>query len=180
MFFDPFPPYAAPTYWIRQAREPWELAGSYVLRRRVFCLEQGLVEAGERDAVDDRATAIVAISSLAGAPDQVVGAVRIDERSAGIWWGTRLTVAREHRRAAGLGVALIRFAVGTALGRGAECFFAHVQEANVPLFERLHWRDCGAVELHGRSHRFMEADLAAYARVPDGSGVLARARSAAA
>ena len=39
---------------------------------------------------------------------------------------------------------------------------AHVQEQNVALFQRLHWRDLGELCLHGRAHRLMQAELCAY------------------
>jgi putative N-acetyltransferase (TIGR04045 family) len=67
-----------------------------------------------------------------------------------------------HRRVGPLGAELIRMAVCTAHGRGCRTFLAHVQSQNVPLFRRLHWETLREVDLHGRPHHVMRADLAHY------------------
>ena len=84
------------------------------------------------------------------------------EAESGFWWGSRLAVARQYRRAAALGAALIQLAVSSAHARGCRRFLAHVQSQNALLFQRLHWRALEEVELHGRPHLRMEADLAFY------------------
>jgi putative N-acetyltransferase (TIGR04045 family) len=156
------PPAFVPSeFRVRLASEPWERAGAARLRREVFCGEQGIFRDDDRDAVDTVALAIVAVAAVIGIPD-VVGTVRIHAAEPGLWWGSRLAVNREFRRQAGLGAALITLAVGTAHAQGAARFLAHVQEQNVPLFERLHWRSLAPVRLHARQHRLMEADLAHY------------------
>jgi putative N-acetyltransferase (TIGR04045 family) len=45
---------------------------------------------------------------------------------------------------------------------GCEQFFAHVQSQNAPLFHRLDWTTLAELELHGRAHHLMQADLGAY------------------
>ncbi len=81
-----------------------------------------------------------------------------------------LTVwARSHsfRGTASLGAGLIRVAVSAAHARGCTRFLAHVQEKNVALFEALHWDSLDRVDLHGRPHRLMQAELSAYPPMHD-------------
>jgi putative N-acetyltransferase (TIGR04045 family) len=147
---------------IRIVTEAWEIAGCRALRRAVFCEEQGIFLHDDRDAIDDVAITIAAISVVAVAPDQVVGTVRIHESEPGMWFGSRLAVDRSCRRVGGIGTELIRLAVCTAHARGAQQFFAHVQQANVKLFQSLHWRSLETVSLHGHPHDLMAADLTHY------------------
>ena len=65
--------------------------------RRIFCDEQGLFHDDDGDAIDDRATPLVAMSNVAGMPDSVVGVVRIWETEPRQWWGGRLGTHPEHR-----------------------------------------------------------------------------------
>lgn len=147
---------------VRLASEPWELRGYSRLRHNVFCEEQRMFRDTDRDEHDSAAFPIVAVSYAAGMADEVVGAVRIYETSAGIWYGSRLAVAPEWRGVHGLAAGLIRAAVCNARGRGCDTFLATVQRQNVPLFRRLHWRSLGELTLHDRSHHLMSADLAHY------------------
>jgi putative N-acetyltransferase (TIGR04045 family) len=62
---------------------------------------------------------------------------------------------------------LVQRAVGTARGWGARQFRATVQRANVAFFRRLHWRSLETLELHGRAHYLMEAELARYAAIEE-------------
>ncbi len=59
-------------------------------------------------------------------------------------------------------------------------FLAHVQSQNALLFQRLHWEVVDDIELHGRPHKKMQADLAFYPpfTTPE-VGFLALARRAA-
>jgi len=159
---EPFHPYLSPSYRVKFATEAWEFEGARALRQQVFCREQGLFDADDRDAVDDYATTIVAVSLLAGEPDEVVGSVRIHPEAPGVWWGSRLAVAQRFRKVAGLGAGLIRLAVGSARGLGCRAFYAHVQAQNRPLFERLHWEPLQEIELRGWPHWLMRADLGQY------------------
>ncbi len=147
---------------VRIAREDWERRGCAALRSSVFCDEQRIFNGDDTDEWDRVALPIAASYCMLGAPEQVVGTVRICEIEPGLWQGSRLAVHRDFRRLASLGTELIRHAVCSAHARGARRFIAHVQEQNVPLFLRLSWASIGRVTLHGRAHRLMQADLAAY------------------
>ena len=167
--FDPADPFRPSLFRIKRATDPWERRGCAGLRRAVFCAEQGIFPDCDRDAIDARAIPICALSTLGGHADAVVGTVRIhadpDDRET--WWGSRLAVAREFRRAGALGAGLIRVAVSSAHALGCTRFLAHVQGGNVALFRDLHWDSLGAITLHGRPHHLMRADLAHYPPMRD-------------
>lgn len=162
MIFEPFKPFVASDYQIKYATETWELQGAAALRRQVFCCEQGLFGGNDRDAIDDVATPIVALSLWGVAAGDVVGTVRIHEEAPGLWWGSRLAVAVECRRVGALGASLIRLAVGSAHARGCKRFLAKVQAQNGLLFTRMHWRILETFDLHGLPHLLMQADLDFY------------------
>jgi putative N-acetyltransferase (TIGR04045 family) len=148
---------------VQWASTLWEREQAHALRRAVFCVEQGIFPGSDRDAIDDSgAQTIVAVSQVGGAPDQVVGTVRIHEESPGLWWGSRLAVHAAFRHHGRIGATLIRLAVCSAHARGCGRFLAHVQSQNVAMFERLQWRALRGETLHGRAHQLMEAALAAY------------------
>jgi putative N-acetyltransferase (TIGR04045 family) len=149
-------------YRIQWAQNEWERQRAHALRRAVFCVEQGLFHDDDRDAVDRHAQLLVAVSCVGGAPDEVVGTVRIHQSRPRQWWGSRLAVAPAFRSLGRIGATLIRLAVSSARGGGCDHFMAHVQSQNVPLFERMHWRSMGEERLHGRTHHLMQADLAHY------------------
>jgi putative N-acetyltransferase (TIGR04045 family) len=159
--------FLSPEFLIRAATEQWERDAAFALRRRTFCEEQRLFDGDDRDALDDVATPLVAISTLAAEPYEVVGTVRIHEEAPGVWRGSRLAVAPGCRRVGRLGAELIRLAVCTATGRGCRLFLAHVQAQNRALFERLHWIAEAEVTLHGAPHVRMRADLAHYPPLAD-------------
>lgn len=147
---------------VKWAASDWEREQAHSLRRAVFCVEQGVFLGDDRDSIDAHAQSIVAVSCVGGAPDEVVGTVRIHEESPGLWWGSRLAVHAAFRHHGRIGATLIRLAVSSAHARGAHTFLAHVQSQNVPMFERLHWTALQAEMLHGRAHHLMQADLAQY------------------
>jgi putative N-acetyltransferase (TIGR04045 family) len=167
MIFEPFPNFLPAEYRVKFATETWERREAAALRRKVFCEEQGIFVGDDRDAVDNRAITIVAMSSFAIASQEVVGTVRIHEAEPCAWWGSRLAVASEYRCISALGTSLIRLAVSSAHARGCRRFFAHVQSQNVALFRRLHWHTIEEVVLHGRPHHFMRADLNHYPPIAD-------------
>jgi len=180
MIFEPFKPFIASEFQIKFATQPWERIGAHALRRAVFCVEQGLFEEDDIDAVDAVAIPIVALSMLGVAADHVVGTVRIHEEEGGVWWGSRLAVAADYRKVGALGASLIRLAVSSAHARGCRRFLARVQEQNVLLFRRLHWRSIEEIELLGRRHHVMLADLDHYRPIHDAErGFHALARKAA-
>lgn len=174
------PLYRSADYIVRFATETWERAGAAALRHAVFCREQGVFTHDDRDAIDDRAVPIVALSMMGGQPDEVIGTVRIHHEGSGLWWGSRLAVAATHRTMGIVGPALIRLAVSTAHARGCVRFHAHVQSQNELLFRRMKWNRLDVIELHGMSHALMQADLAHYPPIADGvAGFRAEARTAA-
>ena len=162
MIFEPFKLFVASEFQVKFATQDWEHVGAKALRRAVFCEEQGLFEEDDTDAVDACAIPIVALSMLAITADRVVGTVRIHEETDGVWWGSRLAVAADYRKVGALGASLIRLAVSSAHARGCRRFLASVQEQNVLFFRRLHWRSIEEIELLGRRHHLMMADLDHY------------------
>jgi putative N-acetyltransferase (TIGR04045 family) len=180
MIFEPFPEFLPSEYRVKFATEAWEHREAAALRRAVFCDEQKIFAGSDRDAIDDIAIPIVAISSFAVASQEVVGTVRIHEVEPGIWWGSRLAVAAAYRKISALGSSLIRLAVSSAHARGCNRFYAHVQTQNAPMFQRLHWDTIEEITLHGRPHHFMRADLSRYPPIADAeTGFLSLPKKAA-
>src|SRR4029077_276417 len=147
---------------IKFAASRWEREGSYALRRAVFCEEQGIFRTSDRNETDGYAIPIVALSMLGVASDRVVGTVRIHEETPGVWWGSRLAVENDYRRICAIGATLIRLAVSSAHAMGCKTFLAHVQAQNGPLFRQTRWETIEEIDLHGRPHLKMRADLNAY------------------
>src|ERR1700748_2140421 len=110
MIFEPFKPFLASAYQIKFATEAWEKNGAAALRRQVFCVEQGLFDGDDRDATDEVAIPIVAISLFGVAADAVVGTVRIHRHpeDPGAWWGSRLAGHGPHRRRGAGGARALR------------------------------------------------------------------------
>ena len=161
--FDALPIAFTPAeYRVKWATLPWESNEAYALRRAVFCVEQGIFVGDDRDEVDAHAKLLVALSCIAGVPEQVVGTVRIHEMKPHVWLGSRLAVHAAFRTQGKLGSTLIRLAVSSAHALGCETFLAHVQSQNVPMFRRLNWQSVSEEMLFGREHHLMEADLAHY------------------
>ena len=162
MIFETITPFLPAEFRVKFAASRWERDGAQALRRAVFCDEQQIFAGDDCDAVDDYAIPIVALSMLGVAADKVVGTVRIHEEAPGVWFGSRLAVDRDLRRVGAIGATLIRLAVSSAHAMGAREFLAHVQAQNGPLFHQMHWETLEAVDLHGRPHLKMRADLACY------------------
>jgi putative N-acetyltransferase (TIGR04045 family) len=157
--------YRPQAFRVQWASCAWMQEQARALRRQVFCEEQALFERDDTDDIDRHAPtarSLVAVSCLAGEPDEVLGTVRIHEAAPGVWWGSRLAVAAAWRQQGRLGSALIRLAVSSAHAQGCSEFLAHVQAQNVALFRRLHWQPLEPIHLHDRPHMLMRADLAHY------------------
>ncbi|MDF0490053.1 GNAT family N-acetyltransferase [Sphingomonas sp. H39-1-10] len=156
----------APSVRIKWATAEWERAAAFALRREIFCEEQGVFAADDRDEIDEIAIALVAVAQDEIGASRVVGTVRIHEDPTELhtWWGSRLAVDQAYRGRAGgrIGSDLIRLAVSSAHGRGCRRFLANVQSQNGLLFQRLHWRSMKEFDLFGRPHHRMEADLEYY------------------
>jgi putative N-acetyltransferase (TIGR04045 family) len=136
--------------------------GYWALRSSIFCVEQDLFDATDRDELDDGAYPITAIHHGASHCGQVVGVVRIVEPQPRVWYGGRLGVHRDFRRHNQIGKGLIWKAVTTAHGWGCDRFLATVQIQNVRFFQRLHWASIDELEIKGIRHHLMEADLSYY------------------
>lgn len=147
---------------MERADEQWQLEAYYRLRHAVFVEEQALFEWTDIDEHDPRATSLVAVSEIAGMPDAVVGSVRIYPAEDGTFFGGRLAVARGHRRSGAVGTALIAAAVATAREHGCRRFLATVQLVSARYFERHHFHPVAPIEVRGRAHLLMEADLARF------------------
>jgi len=175
--------YRPQAFRVQWASVPWMNRQAHALRRQVFCLEQGLFDGDDQDDIDRDAPSVrslVALSCLAGEPDEVLGTVRIHEALPGTWWGSRLAVRRDWRQHGKLGSSLIRLAVCSAHAQGCSEFLAHVQAQNVPLFKRMHWQVLDEMVLHGRVHALMRADLEHYppCRTPYAGFVLTQGSAA--
>jgi hypothetical protein len=181
MIFDTFNHFMPQDFVFKIAQTAEELKGYWALRRAIFCDEQQIFRETDRDALDEHAIPIVCETLIAGMEDAVVGAVRIDEREPGVWYGSRLGVAvdfrsvkkispgvalRNHqpvyRGLGALGAGLIYKAVSTAHALGCREFLATVQHQNARFFQRLHWEALEELELFGLRHVKMRADLGHY------------------
>ncbi len=139
-----------------------EIAAYFQLRQEIFCQEQCLFQSSDRDDIDRHAYPIVAVATAPAGEQKVVGVVRIYEPQPGCWYGGRLGVHRDFRRRGLIGKFLIDKAVTTANAWGCEQFLATVQLQNVRFFQRLHWATLEEINLCGRPHHLMAADLAFY------------------
>jgi putative N-acetyltransferase (TIGR04045 family) len=155
-------PFFSPNVTAHIASEPWQLDAYFRLRRAVFAEEQGLFDGSDVDPSDAAATPIVALSHMAGMPDEVIGTVRIYPTEPGTWFGGRLGVSRPYRSRRVVGTALICAAVSTAHAWGCERFFATIQLRNVRYFEQHRFTTIAPVQVCGQPHHLMEADLGAY------------------
>jgi putative N-acetyltransferase (TIGR04045 family) len=152
---------------VRPAHSEWEKKSYYALRKETFAREQKILPEDERDSKDFRAIAIVALASSWSVDDDVVGAVRIyqeinEDENKLVWYGGRLCVSRKYRGHQSIGKALINEAVSRAIDIGCTEFFATVQPQNERYFQSVHWKTIGQVEVAGRPHVHMQADLSAY------------------
>lgn len=162
----PVRPQLASEVSARIATDAWELDAYYRVRREIFAEEQALFRGTDRDPYDAHATPIVALSQIAGMSDDVVGVVRIYQTEPGVWYGGRLGVCERYRRRGAVGGALIHTAVSSAHAWGCRRFYATVQLQNVRYFEHHHFRALEAVDVIGRPHCLMEADLAHFSPCP--------------
>ena len=146
-------------YTIKWATSEWEINQANQLRRNVFCQEQGIFDKDDQDEIDNYAQCLIAIANHGCWHDKVVGTVRIHDEGKHEWWGSRLAVDAKYRTHSGLGSALIKLAVGSANGLGCKRFFAQVQKQNESLFQRLGWKSRYELQVRGRAHVMMQAEL---------------------
>jgi putative N-acetyltransferase (TIGR04045 family) len=192
--FEPSLPWGTPRSFLSRdivaevARERWQVEAYYRLRRDIFEREQRLFADSDVDEHDAHATPIVAMSHVAGMPDDVVGVVRIyesrsldaraEDSNERTWYGGRLGVAHAYRRVGAVGGALIHTAVSTARARGCTRFLATVQLRNVRYFEHYDFHPLRELTLHGKAHQLMQAELRCFPACPRALAELAGRPSA--
>ena len=139
---------------VRTARDEAEVAAALDLRERVFCGEQGVELAAERDGRDDEALHVVALED-----GHVVGTCRVlvDGEVARLG---RMAV-EPGLRGRGLGAAVLAEAEASARAAGGRRMRLHAQLAAEPLYARAGYEPRGErfVE-EGIDHVAMEKALA--------------------
>ena len=181
MIIEEVKPYKCNNLKFGYATEEWEKKQYWALRKQVFVKEQGIFKDHDKDLVDENCIHIIAKAECMGMGDQIVGVVRIHQPEKGIWYGSRLAVCKDYRTLSrfsaynlfvdenanklftiSVGAALIYKAVSTANYLGCDRFLAQVQPQNEKLFNRLHWESKSDIEVFGKRHVFMKADLDYY------------------
>lgn len=169
---DAFNQYRSQHVSVKVAETAWEKQGYFQLRKKTFQQEQKILLNEETDTNDFTAIPIIAMSSSWFIGDEVVGAVRIYKVDPGmepdqhIWYGGRLCVTRAYRGLHSIGKALINEAVSRAKDLGCQRFLANVQPQNEHYFHSVHWQTIGPVEIAGKPHVHMIAELDKYPFMP--------------
>ena len=114
---------------VRAPRDAAELEQALDLRERVFCGEQGVDPAADRDGRDDEAVHVVAV-----ADGRVVGTCRVLIEGELARLG-RMAV-EPHLRGSGLGARILAAAEQAARDAGARTVVLHAQTAAQSLYER--------------------------------------------
>ena len=139
---------------VRPARDAVELREALRLRDRVFCGEQGVSPAAERDGRDREALHLVAVDD-----GTVVGTCRL-LFVPGIALLGRLAVESDARRR-GIGAALLREAAARARTRGAARISLHAQLDARELYAGAGYTELGEPFVEqGIDHVTMEKALA--------------------
>lgn len=125
---------------VRPARDEKEVVAALDLRHEVFCVEQGVTLAEERDGRDAEALHLVAVED-----GVVIGTCRLLVEGATVKLG-RMAVSRS-RRGLGLARALLRAADGEARALGAERIVLGAQLTAQALYERAGYESYGEVFL---------------------------------
>jgi predicted GNAT family N-acyltransferase len=130
------------------------LSAALDLRERVFCIEQGVSAAADRDGRDPEATHIVAVDE-----GRVVGTCRLLFRGHVARLG-RLAV-EPTRRGEGIAGAILLEADGVALQHGADSISLHAQTYALQLYVDAGYEQRGpAFTEEGIEHVAMEKRLA--------------------
>ena len=112
---------------VREAQTQAELDAALALRERVFCGEQGVTPAADRDGRDDEATHVVAVED-----GRVLGTCRLLLRGGAARLG-RLAVERE-QRGRGIGREILIEADRLARTLGASRIALHAQTYAIELY----------------------------------------------
>src|SRR3954471_1335225 len=121
---------------VRPARDAAELRQALVLRDDVFCGEQGVSAAAERDGRDGEALHLVAVED-----GRVIGTCRLVFRTGSAFLG-RLAVERDERRR-GAGAALLDEAAERARAAGVGRIGLHAQLDVRELYAADGYVECG-------------------------------------
>jgi predicted GNAT family N-acyltransferase len=139
---------------VRPACDAAELREALGLRDRVFCGEQGVSAAAERDGRDGDALHLVAVEG-----GRVVGTCRLVFAPRSVFLG-RLAVEPDRRRR-GIGAALLREAAEQARAARVERISLHAQLDVLALYTGLGYVELGAPFVEeGIDHVTMEKVLA--------------------
>lgn len=140
---------------VRPARDEAEVAQALALRERVFCGEQGVDPAAERDALDAAALHLVAIEDAT-----VVGTCRLLFEPGGVARLGRMAVDRA-ARGRGVGALLLAEADRHAAQRGAGRIELHAQQSARSVYARAGYEPRGRPFVQeGIDHVAMEKTLA--------------------
>ncbi|WP_160062721.1 MSMEG_0567/Sll0786 family nitrogen starvation N-acetyltransferase [Psychromonas sp. L1A2] len=161
---DVFPSFRSQHIQVKVATSPWEKQEYFQLRNKTFTQEQTILTGKEKDTKDFEAIPIIALASNWSIGEEIAGAVRIYKISDtdNTWYGGRLCVARTYRGYQNIGKALINEAVSRAKDLGCQTFLATVQPQNEKYFKSVHWKTLGSIEVAGKPHVHMEANLDMY------------------
>ncbi len=129
---------------IRRLRSEPEFEAALALRHEVFCVEQGVPEAEERDGRDRAGLHLVAVRG-----DEVLATCRLVFVGATVQF-SRLAVRRSARRQ-GIATAMLRMADAEARMRGASRIVLHAQTYARPLYDKAGYQ--------ARGRAFVEADI---------------------
>jgi len=138
---------------VRPARDAAEVEWALELRERVFCGEQGVDLAAERDGRDGEALHVVALDD-----GRLVGTCRLLADGTVTRLG-RMAVAPEARRR-GVGLAVLAAAERCAQRAGATQMRLHAQAEVIDLYARAGYVTCGEPFVEeGIDHVGMEKSL---------------------
>lgn len=139
---------------LRAPSDEAELEAALALRKRVFCGEQGVSPAADRDGRDPEALHVVAVDD-----GRVVGTCRVLIQQDVARLG-RMAVQRG-ARGRGLGAALLAGAERRAVAAGARRVMLHAQERARSLYARGGYEPVGEPFMEeGLPHIAMEKTLA--------------------
>jgi predicted GNAT family N-acyltransferase len=135
---------------VRPTRDEAEVAAALALREEVFCGEQGVSLAEERDGRDEEALHVVVVDD-----GVVVGTCRLLVEGTTVKLG-RMAVSRT-RRGLGLARALITEAEARARALGGERIVLAAQLSAQPLYDRAGYAAFGEVFLDAGIEHVMMA-----------------------
>jgi len=139
---------------VRPARDRAEIDQALALREQVFCVEQGVAPAADRDGLDDVAIQVVAIES-----GHVIGTCRVLVEGEIGRLGRMAVEAGARGR--GLGAAILAAAEQSARDAGARQMRLHAQRYIEDMYAAAGYRPYGEPFIdEGIEHVAMERPLA--------------------